>query len=353
MVLRRRCGTKYAIAIVVSTLVFCEWIVYMVQPLYWHKFDCRNNDSSCTKILFIADPQIQGDNAVAPPLNYLFNWDSDRYLRQTFKPVFDHFKPDMLVYLGDLMDEGSIATMQQFHTYVKRLLHIFDTPQPVTQIWVPGDNDIGGENEPIKAEKVTEFAKVFNQPDVIVFRNISIYKVNKITNTLPVVPENLSIHDNVKIAVSHYSVMLTNQFAEQVINAFRPNIFFCAHEHESKYMRVEKDLSHRTVQRINDDTLWLRFADDVYYEIYVPTCSYRMGTDRIGYGAAIIEDNEVMQYTVFWSPRRFPALYTYLFILCLLCAWFALVLIVRLCYKFLNQQHGPQYSPLPLLKGYV
>lgn len=42
-----------------------------------------------------------------------------------------HFNPDVLVYLGDLMDEGSIATMAEFHGYVKRLADIFNVHYPV------------------------------------------------------------------------------------------------------------------------------------------------------------------------------------------------------------------------------
>lgn len=54
-----------------------------------------------------------------------------RYLRSTFSVVLKHFKPDILVYLGDLMDEGSVSSMGQFHGYVKRLADIFDVYYPV------------------------------------------------------------------------------------------------------------------------------------------------------------------------------------------------------------------------------
>lgn len=51
----------------------------MIQPLFWKTLQCES-EQSCTKILFIADPQIQGVLAVPSPLNYLFIWDSDRYV---------------------------------------------------------------------------------------------------------------------------------------------------------------------------------------------------------------------------------------------------------------------------------
>lgn len=45
--------------------------------------------------------------------------------------MINYFKPDVLVYLGDLMDEGSISTLVQFHTYVKRLADIFEVDYEV------------------------------------------------------------------------------------------------------------------------------------------------------------------------------------------------------------------------------
>lgn len=73
------CSTtvKYLIAVPLAVLFYCEWFAFVIQPLFWQDLVCEHEES-CTKILFIADPQIQGELAVAPPLSWLFNWDSDR-----------------------------------------------------------------------------------------------------------------------------------------------------------------------------------------------------------------------------------------------------------------------------------
>ncbi|XP_068621479.1 metallophosphoesterase 1 [Battus philenor] len=310
MIIRRRSVMiKYFLAFVLGAVLYNEWFVYAMQPYYWHNIKCPQEDTSCTKIMFIADPQIQGEMAKPPPLSYLFNWDSDRFLRSTFTVALKHFQPDVLVYLGDLMDEGSIATMVQFHYYVKRLSNIFDVSYPVTQVWLPGDNDIGGENEPIRKDKLEEFEKVFDQPAVINFKNISFYKVNGITHSFPHSTEN----DNYKIVVSHYPTLWRSPFGKQVNEAIQPNVYFCAHEHKSKYMIKDKDWRNvaARILKPGDSVLSIEKSKGDIYEIYVPTCSYRMGTDSIGYGAAIVENNQLMRYTVFWSPRRFPYLYVY------------------------------------------
>ncbi|XP_021198132.3 uncharacterized protein Mppe [Helicoverpa armigera] len=337
MYLRRSTTVKYVLAAVLGAVIYCEWFIYLVEQQYWVDLECQDHDTSCTKILFIADPQIQGDEAVPPPLSYIFNWDSDRYLRSTFKSVVDYFKPDILVYLGDLMDEGSIATMPQFHGYAKRLANIFDWDFPAVQVWLPGDNDIGGENEPIRRDKVEEFEKVFVQPSIVTYSNVSIYKVNAITYTFPQKADEVPGTDNnFKIVASHYPVTMRTMFSKKIINAINPKIFFCAHDHESKYVKQNKDLTHRVTTWFNipKSTLTITFNDDTLYEIYVPTCSYRMGTNYIGYGAAVLENNQKhMRYTVFWSPQRFPFLFFYLAILVILFLYCLVFCIAKLIYR--------------------
>ncbi|XP_023946445.1 uncharacterized protein LOC112051865 [Bicyclus anynana] len=329
MFLRKSTTLKYLITVPLGVIFYCEWFDYVIQPLFWPDFACKNEES-CTKILFIADPQIQGDLAVPPPLGSLVNWDSDRYLASTFSVVLKHFKPDVLVYLGDLMDEGSVSTTAQYHSYVKRLSNIFDVYYPVVQVWVPGDNDIGGENEPINHNKVAEFSKVFDQPSVITFRNITFYKINSIMYKVPQAPDDADL--NVRIAVAHYPVLSKGVYGKQVNNALHPDIYFCAHEHVSKYVKQQKDFSskHTYLLQRGAPVLEVSFDDDSMYEIFVPTCSYRMGTNKIGYGAAILESQHSLKYTVFWSPQRFPHLLAYLVVVIIVISYVGCFALMRL-----------------------
>ncbi|CAG9784138.1 unnamed protein product [Diatraea saccharalis] len=237
--------------------------------------------------------------------------------------------------MGDLMDEGSISTIQQFHSYVKRLSSIFNIEYPVVQIWLPGDNDIGGENEPVSKQKAAEFDKVFDQPSVITFKNLTFFKVNGITYTFPKRTEEVD-ETNINIVVSHYPITSRTVFSTQLIKEFHPNIFFCAHEHESKYVKQNKDLTHRNTHNFGygEGILNISLNEDNLYEIYVPTCSYRMGTSKIGFGAAIFNDNNHhMKYTVFWSPTRFPYLLFYLAVMIFLLWYFILFCVAKLIHR--------------------
>ncbi|CAH2067601.1 unnamed protein product, partial [Iphiclides podalirius] len=308
---RRSAVAKFFIFAVFGIVLYNEWFIYSVQPIYWLDMECPKDDISCTKIMFIADPQIQGEMDVAPPLSYLFNWDSDRYLKSTFREALKYFKPNVLVYLGDLMDEGSISSMVQFHAYVRRLSDIFEVSYPVIQVWLPGDNDIGGENEPIRKDKLEEFHAVFDQPSVITYKNVSFYKVNGITHSYPQASED---DNGYRIVVSHYPVLWRSVFGKQVHDAIRPNVYFCAHEHKSKYVVKDRDWRNIAARPItsHDSVMEVASGGENVYEIYVPTCSYRMGTSTIGYGAAIlVNNNNMLRYGVLWSPLRFTALFAY------------------------------------------
>ncbi|XP_063617326.1 uncharacterized protein LOC134790449 [Cydia splendana] len=347
MYIRRNTAVKYCLGIALGAILYGEVIVYYIQALQWQNLQCQVGDKTCTKILFIADPQIQGELAVPPPLSYLFNWDSDRFVQMTFSRVVRHFEPEVLVYLGDLMDEGSIANTEQYSHYIKRLSDIFDNiPYPVHQIWVPGDNDIGGENEPIKWDKVKLFHKVFAQPPIVAVKDISFYRINAITHAFPKLPEN-ETDDNFKIAVSHYPLLIRHAFIAEVNKHTHLDIFFCAHDHESKYttqtQRFEQSKIH---QFYGNEILDIGFGGDVY-EIYVPTCSYRMGTSKIGYGAAVLDYNNTrLRYTVFWSPQRFLYLFGYLVLLVLGIAYTAACIVKLFCQWYCRSTSLPMYSKL-------
>lgn len=48
-----------------------------------------------------------------------------RYLIKTFIYAFGFAKPDVVVFLGDLLDEGSTSTDDEYKTYIKRFFRIF------------------------------------------------------------------------------------------------------------------------------------------------------------------------------------------------------------------------------------
>ena len=54
-----------------------------------------------------------------------------RFLHKTFILAVSRFQPDVIVYLGDLFDEGSKAQEPLFQEYVQRFKDIFRTEEHV------------------------------------------------------------------------------------------------------------------------------------------------------------------------------------------------------------------------------
>lgn len=51
-----------------------------------------------------------------------------RYLKNTFSRAVSRTQPNVIAFLGDLMDEGHIAPPHEFEKYKRRIATIFDTP---------------------------------------------------------------------------------------------------------------------------------------------------------------------------------------------------------------------------------
>lgn len=64
-------------------------------------------------------------------------------------------------------------------------------------------------------------------------------------------------------------------------------------------MRQKKSFESKETHlfQYNDPILNIALDNEWLYEIFVPTCSYRMGTSKIGYGAAVV--GELMIFMLF------------------------------------------------------
>ncbi|KAH7729612.1 hypothetical protein AAVH_03087 [Aphelenchoides avenae] len=68
--------------------------------------------------------------------------------------------PNLVIFMGDLLDEGVGMTEAQFIETRSRFQSIFPASSADT-VHIPGDNDIGGEMERIYPSLVNRFAQNF------------------------------------------------------------------------------------------------------------------------------------------------------------------------------------------------
>lgn len=71
-----------------------------------------------------------------------------------------------------------------------------------------------------------------------------------------------------------------------------PHLLFTAHEHKSMIISTDALLRREfqivPVTRDNNQVFEYTLGTTDMYEILIPTCSYRMGTTKIGYGYAVM-----------------------------------------------------------------
>lgn len=161
----------------------------------------------------MADPQILGDTFDTNLYKDIAIYDSDQFLKKSFSRANAFVQPDVICFMGDLMDEGSIATDIAYDNYLKRFTHIFKTHSKVQRIHIPGDNDIGGENhDHVSAFKLKRFRESFNESTIILVQNqFRFIHTNLITRRYPesnvTNKSTSSTNRMVNIILSHISVL--------------------------------------------------------------------------------------------------------------------------------------------------
>ncbi|XP_052817791.1 uncharacterized protein LOC128243849 isoform X1 [Mya arenaria] len=331
MRLLRRREFKFFLFVSFVVVLINENLIYKIQSYRWPEFPhiTRSLDKEQVALL-IADPQLQGwqDEHVFPFGN-IARWDIDRYLWKTFSYALEYSKPDIIIFLGDIFDEGSKASDSEYAATLARLRGIFPQTSYIKTIYIPGDNDIGGEGRDfVHAWKSDRYEEHFgNISDVIRFGFVDYAKLNvpsytmsdKTLKAATEVQERLSAP--LRVMLNHHLVTVeAKHYIYPVLKRLRPNLILSAHSHHASLISC-RDCLH------DNDWSWerqfqnLQFLDSYVHlnlnqsnsmhEIVVPTCSYRMGVSDMGFGLAIIGSEGVVDYTTLWLPRRYTMLIGY------------------------------------------
>ncbi|XP_015177867.1 PREDICTED: uncharacterized protein LOC107067143 [Polistes dominula] len=340
--------------IIFITIIYNEYLEYEIQKFKWTLPDCTD----CVKVLLVADPQILGEKNENYMGSWAARWDSDRYLEKTFSRVLKYSQPNVIVFLGDLMDEGHISDAEKFNTYKKRLDYIFQTSDDIMKIYLPGDNDIGGEENKVSMNIHNRFHYAYTQPDVLVYKRVTFFKVNRLTQFIPEAPKDAFLNDyaernTTNVVLSHIPLLfMPGSFVQNMIKELSPQIIFTAHEHKALHISLDTmtdQLSEIWVLPPDETPLYqLRMDVGDIHEVQIPTCSYRMGTRNMGYGIAYIDTQEkIVQFTILWLPNRLLQLKTYIFIIILMILFLMCSCICSCCFKT-----HTTYNRIPTISQY-
>lgn len=339
---------QFTLVVFIFLVLFNEYFIYVFQTMRWPNVpDINRKDGSSVVILLVADPQIQGYQFEGSFIGPFARWDADNYLRKTFSFAAAHTKPDIVIFLGDLMDEGSQASPNEYRDTYYRFLNIFSHSPSVKRIYIPGDNDIGGEYRDYRTpQKVDRFEKHFEQVDGIIRHEfIDFIKMDvRIQNTMYQEKERLfkqyktSMTSPVRVVLNHES-LLPIQFKAPfypLLSAVNSQLIFSAHWHKpvayicNDCMRQD-DYSWSVHQRDLTHMHGFMFENisrsaECLTEIMVPTCSYRMGEPHMGYGVAVLDKKGGLYYGILWNPNRYRVLYSYIIV------WIFVILVNMICF---------------------
>lgn len=281
----------------------------------------------------MADPQILGETFDRDVYQRLAIFDSDRYLRNTFIRAVAHTEPNVICFMGDLMDEGSVASASEYVRYLDRFRNIYQIGNNNYELMhIPGDNDIGGERTDLVTEfKTNRFKQAFGERSYLDIGNLyRLLNVNLLTHKYPDV-RDADIDDDIEtpinIVLTHISLLsfpgyftdtvsaefyfpfllktkndlsriIASFYLFQITTKFKPEVIFSAHLHISRLITYPP----MRFESINDNSI-LTFTlkgngkssqEKKFNEIMIPTCSYRMGVKRIGFGMAVLGKMEIL-----------------------------------------------------------
>lgn len=327
---------KIILTTLIFTVLFNECFIYIIQSFRWPEIDVANerNYDEEQVVLLVSDPQIQGYQFEPQfPIGSFARWDIDRYLTRTFGLVYQHVKPDIILFLGDLLDEGSSASSEEYHYAYQRFQDIFSVAGYTKKIYIPGDNDIGGEFRDFRTQKkVDRFVKHFeNLTGVTTFGFIDYIKLDMqfpeprfLQKRILAESYGTQLGLDIHVLLTHNSILPRDKpFVISILQQVRPHLILSGHWHKATVFLCDNcmkddDSSWSVKQRnIADMKGWmvtnLTQKQFGITEIMVPTCSYRMGEKNMGYGVAIIKKDGELMYTVLWTPERYKMLYGYLY----------------------------------------
>lgn len=379
---------KQVLVLTAILLVFHnEFFCFVTSRWHWASLPANNKDkSSELRILLVADPQLVGLRDEHPVWGTITRWDCDRYLHSGFQAAFNYVRPDVVLFLGDLLDEGSVASKEEFATYMKRFQSVFQVPSNIQRVFIPGDNDVGGEGFEMKEKwKVNRFFKNFvhngnqSSDNVINVKFVDFWKLSydfgeEIASSMTASLMNMTQRSKApfRVICNHMGIFSRHPMQyTPLIKMTRPSFFITGHTHKaaiyhcpdcgkgndihSPNVDPTKSKGHAdqgwagTITSISGNELYSFKLEHIsgYLELVVPTCSYRMGVEEIGYGVAVIGSAGTLEYTVLWLPLRYNLLYSYVIFLAVALSATILRMLV-LCFK--NGHSVQRTKPLTLYK---
>lgn len=138
-----------------------EWFIYYLVLIQCSWPSLKTNVSSLDSLI-LADPHLLGSR-------HGHWWDKLRrewQMWRAFQTAAVLHRPEVVFVLGDLFDEGQLASEQEFQKTVDRFYSMFYLPKEVPLYVVMGNHDIGFHYYSVNRQLYKRFRKTFATPSV-------------------------------------------------------------------------------------------------------------------------------------------------------------------------------------------
>lgn len=301
--------------IVIFVVIWNESWSYWWMSTQWPEHE---ENGKCDRILIVADPQLIGYRH--EKYGWIARWDSDSYLANGYSYAKWRFRPNAIIFLGDLFDEGLESNDDEWQETYERFTTIYPNDSGDNYIYIAGDNDIGGESEIISERRrnqfyhyfrnnVTDLKNRYSFSETYLFENPILKHITKAERPLA------------KVMLTHVPYLVEGYKHSDV--GLNMDLILSAHDHSTGIYEYQRSPPRAVLfTRVSDvSPIYVKTIgeNEPLVELQTPTCSYRMGVYSMGYGAlSICRLNDAfrstqVQYSVMWLPSRFAQLFLYIF----------------------------------------
>lgn len=312
-------------AVLVYAFIF-DYAIYVAGPgWHWPEIFRKPNQ---VRLLLVADPRLPFSPAL---LESSSAWDSDRFVRRTFRAALEHVQPHAVAFLGDLFAQPpELQSPNVTWPLRERFEQVFAINASTVSVVLPGELDLGLDiDDPGTKAMARAFRREFGATEPRhVAKGFELYPVDwAVYEQLPR-DEREPVKGSVRVMLSHAPVIpLLDVRLNLTLALASPDVIFSAHELSSALIRATRRNPTDFASMVNAEQGQLErhlVSREDYLEFVIPSCSSRV-TYSPGFGVALftMAEEPTFDYAVLWTPARALHLWGYVAI-----GGYALVILV-------------------------
>jgi len=145
-----------------AAFVFCEYLVYW--PTLW-MCSYPGLPGEPVRAMFVADTHLLGRRNG----HWFDKLRREWQMRRAFQTAYSLFRPKLVVFLGDLFDEGKWSPEEEFEETVQRFKYMFSVDEAYTTVKVVAGNHDMGFHYAVSPRRNERFRRAFDVTGVDLF----------------------------------------------------------------------------------------------------------------------------------------------------------------------------------------